>query len=390
MGPCTTTAAPSSGDTVLVKAGTYDAFTITKDLRVVADDGAAVVVQGPIGVNSVPGGTVWIQGLQATGTQGVAVAFGSGLFALSTDAHIRVQDCVLTGAEGVDPGTGLGFHKEGWDGVRLFQCSDVVFVDCQITGGKGHNVSDPFNCCNPGDIGGSGIYSLNSRFAVYFSTLTGGEGGTGDVSGGDGGDGCTLTMNSSLYAAGTTFAGGDGGDAEDFLGAPPPGDGGDGLFVESNSTAQLLDCSFAGGAGGFAFVFGLFGDDGQPLTNLGTVVNLPGTAQRLSMPSPVRENTAFNLIFEGEPGGSVFLGVTQATDFLPFLGLGGIIHLSPIPVAIPLGVVPPGGVLTVPASLGSLAPGVEAADFYLQAFTAGPSGALLTAPWHVLALDSAF
>ena len=184
--------------------------------------------------------------------------------------------------------------------------------------------------------------------------------------------------------------GGDGGDAEDFLGAPPPGDGGDGLFVESNSTAQLLDCSFAGGAGGFAFVFGLFGDDGQPLTNLGTVVNLPGTAQRLSMPSPVRENTAFNLIFEGEPGGSVFLGVTQATDFLPFLGLGGIIHLSPIPVAIPLGVVPPGGVLTVPASLGSLAPGVEAADFYLQAFTAGPSGALLTAPWHVLALDSAF
>ncbi len=118
------------------------------------------------------------------------------------------------------------------------------------------------------------------------------------------------------------------------------GSGGHGLNVEESSLATVLDCTLHGGQGGV---------DGVNWN--GNVEFLPGSAPgfrvlgRRLIPSRTRVSVS------GSPGGEAFLLVSSTSTFdARFDTLRGVLHLL-APTYLPLGTIPPGGVLTVDVAL---------------------------------------
>lgn len=114
------------GDTILVRSGIYQAFTIDAlPLSVIADTGAAVTVNGEIRVvNLAAGQTVLLRGLQ-TGTPQL-----HGLAGVDNLGALRVEACEFLSEDGA-----IGLFGFGADGMHFWNCADVVVTRCESLGG---------------------------------------------------------------------------------------------------------------------------------------------------------------------------------------------------------------------------------------------------------------
>ena len=189
-------AAAQSGDTILVRAGTYTAFYVAgKTLTIRGAGASTTIIDLPTGVpgyshttiNATPsGGNVYLSGLSIK-----AMATGSSAAALNVTAGatVVIADCTVTGVEVTNQGR-----------IALQVADGAVHASrCTFSGGTTSPAGFP-------QFGMAGVYLQGATFAA---------------------DACTFFGGSALYSFSFT--------------------GGNGLTV-SNSTATLFRCQFRGGS----------------------------------------------------------------------------------------------------------------------------------------------
>jgi hypothetical protein len=206
-------AAAANGDTLLVKNGTYAAFTIDgKSLSVAADTGAIVVISGSMGVKNLAlAQTVVLSGLTSahSGTSSTSSdpTFGSGLFVTACQGAVRAQACQFEGLFGTNSSC-FSNTRVGRTGVYLGTSTNVAFVGCTLRGGDGGGHGGQCWCGTDGAAGGVGLFTQDSRAALYDCTATGGNGGRGAELGGKGGDGGLMQGSLGIFASHSFFQGG--------------------------------------------------------------------------------------------------------------------------------------------------------------------------------------
>lgn len=383
----------ANGDTLLVRAGGYSSFTIDgKALSVVADtNGLAVTVFGSVIVQNLGASqNVVLAGLIVTGatTTSVSDTPGVALFAIGNAGPLRVDACQLTGAIGYgDNYNGAGQdcctpidHGSGWAGALLeHNTGGVGFVGCTIKGGRAANAYD-FCECGTGALGGDGLSLDATRVALYDCTLVGGRGGDGGDHAANGGAGCraqTSTGACGLFASGTSFTGGDGGNGTDFL-YSVGGSGGPGLYVDAPALGQLLDCTLHGGAKGVSCSAPgqLDGQPGPATSGTSQPFVFTGTRLVFHAPTPIRENTDAPASFTGQPGEHVYLYMTDATGFRPLAPWKGVLLTNKsaphqATYAVDVGAIPQSGVLNTTLHFADVA---SARTLFLQAFSIDAQG----------------
>jgi len=371
-------AAAGDGDTILVKSGLYSGFTIDdKGVSVVADTGAVVDVLGLVRIANVSTDRdVVIAGLQLFRSQ---PANPEVTLQITTNlGSVRVENCRVES---------LG---EDMYSVDMVDSADVSFARCRVA-------SESM------DFPGSAFRASGSSLALYDCLLRG-----ADSSGAgsyiycsptpDGGWGAVV-LNSFLFAAGSTFHGGDGGrgGSGGGLACGYGGDGGSGGHGLHNyqSVVQALDNTYHGGLpGSCAWASPPYcydGAPGQPVSG-GPLTYLPGPARSLSISNPQRENSSALIRVQGRPRDAVYLYVSDRTRFRRTVGYRGIQLTQQPPPPMFLGYIPDsGGTLTAHLTIPELGPGTESAHYFFQAAHRTPHGEwTFGSPVSLVVLDQSF
>ncbi len=355
------------GDVLLVRSGAYTSFRIDdKALTVVGDFGAQVTVAGGVRLFGLAATkTTVLANLGVTGIQSEDEELSTGLYAQDNFGHVRVQACSFFGGRGP---TG--------NAVTVRSSADVVLVACVVEGGR--RSAQP--CSNAG-FGSRGVFASSSAaLTLYGCTVRGGDGNNTDFcgcSGGGGGHGGDVNAT-LLFAANSSFQGGDGGYCPEASCFPVPsgGDGGYGVRAGSASTIHLLDSQFGGGAGGDLIPgCGLCGNLGYSgFDRFGTGFDdLPGEARTMTSPTPVHASSTPFVTLRGQPGDQVALFITATTASAQFVAAWNGMLLVPLrgaPLgqrALIAGTVPASGVINLPLAVPALAPGAPSRTLFLQA-----------------------
>jgi hypothetical protein len=352
-------AAAADGDTLLVKSGTYTGFTIDgKGLNVVEDTGATVQFNGATIQNLAAHQTVVLGGIKSTFT----------LMLQNDQGGVRIESCELRGPPA----------------LSIADCADVVISRCDVLGSDGPNSDED---AYPGS---HAIHVTSSSIVTVYETIaTGGRGGMwwGGPWSGKGGDGLRQSAG-FLFASGSRFKGGRGGEAADDCGFANGGGGGNGIVAPADSHG--LDNVFSAGAGGASCGQGHSGPPGQN----GTVAELlVGPAQLTQLQNPVRDQSSVPVTFEGAPGSMVFLVVAHRRnhDYQP--GLHGVLLAqAPYFAILEMGTIPASGVLSSTLFVpDSWAPDFSATRFFTQAVFQSSGGAVtLSNPTSLVVLDHVF
>jgi len=374
--------AASAGDTLLVRAGSYNGILLDgKALSIAADSGTLVVLQGQSEIRNLPAATsTQFVGLQFIGLGGSATTT-AGVFAHDNAGSLRFSACTIRGGNGKN-GAGATAGREA---ARISRCEDVALIGVTLRGGDGGGGAG-------GRSGGVGLYSRDTLLALYDCSLAGGNGGDDAfdhaADGGPGGHGYE-SPDASMFASGSSFAGGNGGNGgeeqtDPFGGgcvhAGAGGNGGHGLSLGSQPPAaqaphaQLQAGSRQGGAGGiggqgYACPSGPNGVPGVAIQLLaGSAATSPTPARSLLALNPARESSSVPLTIRGVPGDRVWMLQSLQTHHsgaTPFEGRqlvsGGIVSRSSM-----LGVLPASGQLASTLALGALPLGVETRVLQLQ------------------------
>ncbi len=388
--------AAADGDTILVRgriAGSYGGFTVRDK---------SLVLQGeldsstPFLVQSLPStGQIRIEDLPADKTV-VLRAMYPGSFSPTTDPAVQVSDC-----EGVVFLEELSMQRgDGPSGPSLpvppsllvQRSSSVTLVNAFAAGEHGYAGSDAGIAArldasttffhHVSMFGGLGAWT--NSFAPGSYTLATDGGGGLHVEGG------------SLFAAGSTFAGGNGGRGllDAAMNCLPSRDGGTGLAI-SGAAVTFLDSEFRGGGGGLSpgtnCGAGVGGVD--LVFSTGTLNVVPGVARRLVATSPVREDTNLVLRYEGVPGDFVVL--LAGLDLMhPVTSpvFDSVFHLDGLFFDRAAGVVPGTGVILETIGIPELGPAVESLAVGVQTVHFDPVSlrAVLGNPSSVLLLDRSF
>jgi hypothetical protein len=379
-------AAAQHGDIVLLKSGIYasaSGFSISdKAVSLVADSGATVDLQGRLLLDSLPATSACVlQRLHVTN----AMPNQQVLLANGVSSPLWIEDCtfeglLLPGAQVTSPAAAL-----------LVNCSRAALHGTSFVGAPGKPVNN----------GGTGLELFQSNVGMNSCTARGGTGSAATslfVPPAQGGNGVQVS-DGFLYAAGTTFEGGTGGDG--FAGVNPtpcfagaPGGAGVRLLqFQFSPPVRLLGAQTIGGAGGAAAGSCAGGPsglgimlDGPPTNN---VQVLAGSARELDVTSPVREGQSLAWTLSGEPGDLAFLAYSGAANYLYQAGLFGVLHLGAPFFVQYAGVVPAGGQVTGSVPLNDLGPGVDGALLFLQSGYFDGTSARLGAPAAALLLDQA-
>jgi len=396
----------ADGDSILVKAGNYAGFSIVnKDLRVVADEGAAVNVQGQVSVTQLAiGKTVLLTGL--------AIEWysyqhpESGALTTSNDlGHLRLQECTIRGFQGSGYGEG---------GVRIDSSRDVCFSSCSVQAGATYLDGVP------------GIISAGSSVAIYDSTLEGGIGGYGACSGTPGQPGgpgrpggAAYSQNESspsfVFLSGSNLLGGRGGmggycmcDCDDQGSAGGTGgDGGPCLEQIGSSPSPVsiatLDLSLhrgQGGPGGPPGDQGLcaWGQPGGAPGHNGALFVIPGqglqvlsgSSRKFVTPGVARANATATLSCYGVPGDTYQVFLSSALEFTYLPNLHGVQLMQDSAQLIAEGTVPSNGLFAPMITLPPL-DGTDCRPLYLQAYVRDPSGQrFICAQMTLLEVDPRF
>lgn len=375
--------AASDGDTILVESGTYQPVVVThKGLAIVADEGAIVHILGGVHVqDTLVFHEVVLAGLDIRGLHDTLGSARVALTLSTTRGAVRIEDCALTAADGV----GYTLIELGAHAARLDFALDVSFVGCTFKGGAGGMSFSGFAV----NRGGDALHAESSTVALHDCLVEGGDGGPGDFLGcdygGNAGHGAWID-DTVIFASGSTFRGGDGG-GDGFLACQA---GGHGVFlIAAGSEGHFLDDVMQGGLGACGAL------DGQPIVTTGgaTANFIPGSAHRLTSPTPARELEIVSLVFEGLPGESAYVLFSVAPDTTLFLPLNGVLLLQ-LPLAQGrrfMGTIPATGTLVKSLMLPALPPGVEASTLYLQSMFQSPMGSVwLGSPSSLVLLDESF
>jgi len=333
--------AAADGDLILVETGNYFSMTIdAKSLIVVADEGAEVTIGAGVEVTNLAAtGSVAVRGLTVSGAPGLMMSANQG--------PVLFDECTLLGA-------GVPVFLPA-PGANVVSSDDVTFSHCTLRATTDGS-NDP------------GLLVQGASVHLYECELEGASGGQSLP----GGTGCAL-IGCSLFASGSTFTGGRGGDGTvqgPFMFCTDGGDGGAGLSMTAHPQClpdvDLLDCSFTGGEGGEPGSPDCDpGVTGQPIQQFaGDLTTLAGVAHRFEITSPAREGDAASLSFHGQPGELAF-GVVSL-DTTPVFN--PVLKGTLIPDATPFvwfyaGVIPGSGVRTIPVS-----PSLNAGDAFLALY----------------------
>jgi hypothetical protein len=343
--------AASDGDTILVKTGAYAWFSVTdKALTIVGDAGSDVEIAGSVTLRNLAASkTLVVENLKAIGIFDASNPhLGYGISISNNQGHVRIENCHFTGA--------TGSYWDGSDAIRINACSDVSLTRTNSLSGAGDSGPSP-----GGHYSGAGVFVTSSTVAIYDCTLTGANGQGvhhfNDIDGGNGGDGAHCGNNSVIFASGSSFIagnGGQGGHTSDCFGQSWGGDGGNGIELFGASVVLLDDIEQAGqgGPGGPGNCDNP-GDPGLPRAGFG-FTDLSGASKHMTSPTPERENTVAQLTFSGTPGDQVALIVANDADYVLNLSWKGVVLVTtqhPL-LTIPIGTIPSGGIL--PVSTGVL------------------------------------
>jgi hypothetical protein len=297
--------AAATGDTILVRSGSYSNFAIDgKGLDIVVDASAVANLDGFTSAgpfisvtNLAAGQTVTIRGLVVF--SGQAFAAFNGIHLQDNAGTIWMEDVEL---QMLNPfSTGL----DDVHGIVIEDTAGAVLVDCTVVG---HRASEALI------VDGSSVW-------VYGGQYEGGPAGsTFDTipiffGGGDG----ARVVEGELFASGATLEGGEGGDTFLLL-CNPPTEGGNGVQVQGG-VFRDLDTTFAAGLGGVGGCSHPNAADGELVDVVGgSRVTIPETARSLASPSPVYEGGTFAQTFTGAPFELVFQRLafsTHAPTFVP-------------------------------------------------------------------------
>ncbi len=384
--------AASDGDTILVRAGFYNAAFIIdgKSLTVAADAGAAAHVPGFRVRNLAAGQSVAVIGLTADLFANQSFTPGVEVVKITECAGpVLVQDCLL-------PGGTLFVVAPLLPTVRIVNAAAVNFerctllgridtptlsssvvltaealsstgsqvqlAHCTVTGAAGHDDVAP----HPASPGRQAVTLLGSRLILQGSTITGGQGGNGGFS--PSSQSCSLGQR-----------------------------GGDGIvFGDAASTAVQRASTVSGGAGGIGGVNPDLGSgcpagaDGAAFAGPGLATSLPGGSDPLDIvPAIVREGGAGTLVLHGTSGSSAWLlpGFGQSQLWLP--AHAGVLLPTATALIVPLGVVPASGEITLPYVAPVLPAGVTGVTLVLQSASVGAGPVLLGGGGALVIIDAA-
>ena len=377
-------AAAADGDTLLIKAGTYSTFNPTeflingKAIALVAELNEVVNIASPVRVINLAAH----QGVLLSGLNIAIVDAGTALTLSNNAGSVQVEDSVLSSGATVFP-----FLPAG-NGLKADSCASVIVARCAITGSSIAGGSPGFH---GSDLGSSNV-------CMYDCTTTGGAGGDG-ASIFQGGHGARLHAGSFLFASGTTFVGGQGGDGADealFVPCTDGSPGGNGLLLDAGAPqASTLECTFTGGPGGAPGAGNPGCSPGATgsglLVTSGSHTALTGTAHSFKTSSPVREGGVQTKVYEGVPGEFVFADLSPFQGFLYFPEFRGVLTLgSPLFIFFE-GNIPASGKLEKTFVINEMGPGVEGVHVYMQAgFFDLNAGIFQGAASSLTLLDSSF
>lgn len=325
--------AAASGDTILVKAGTYSsALSLGKGLQLVAERNHYVRI--------------------------VSVGFAD------TSA---LEDLYIAGIDGR-----LGFGS-GW---LEFTRGRVLIEDCRNV----HGFSTPSDLVLGGQF---------SSFVIVGCRRVGQPGAPG----GDGEDGSPAMVHGgsavrAVFVYDSSFSGGYGGDGYGWT-CQPGGRGGPGIQMNGGILRSQRIGAY-GGAGGPGC---WDGNAGMPMELEDGARHVPITApwSRLSVPNVVREGEVIQVTVAGEPGTAVDL-LSSPGQAVRYLGdqTGALLIAQPWTTTV-LGTIPPSGVLAFPMPISDLPPGEEGEMTYHQAVLTGPAGqTYFSNPTGMVVLDASF
>lgn len=391
-------AAAVDGDTLLVRSGTYSPFAILqKALVVTADAGQAVSVQGTVTISNLTAAQrVCLRGINIAGSF-------TGAELQNNAGGVWLEKCNIGGANGASSGAGFGSHA-----VFASQSLNCLFTDCDFTGGAGAVFPQPSFA--DGLPGGDGILADHCNLYLYDCNVKGRRGGdagltSGTTTNGGGGGGGAKITNSTMFASGSLFQGGAGGNGH-FSGLFVSlcgfgGDGGSGLLLGTSAwnNATILNCSFVGGpagasSGGSQCVqFPPAAGQGT-MIQTGTVTTYSGASRSFSLSSPVREQQNSTLQFSNGVAGElaiiIFADTFSPVDFPPYLG-AFIPDLLTVD-ALSIGTIGGGGGLTAQVAVPALPPALQSLTFFVQSVFVdlNTGGVVLGPPSEITILDSAF
>ena len=290
--------AAQGGDTILVRGGSYNSFTVDGvSLVVTAEPGEVALVTGPIVVRNLAGGqSVVLDGLRQSSTDSAP-----GLRVEDCFGPVWVQDCSFNEPYVTQvPVHGIEIH-------------DSHFVTIQGTESEGSRAQGTID-------GGLGLLAVDSDVALLDSTLRGGTSLTFlglTLAAGDG-----LHLDGGwLHASGGSITGGDGSHGSGPFGCSDGGDGGTGIVLTgANPRLRVLGTTIAGGEAGGTEGTCLPGVAGQDMDVLsGSVQSLPYTPRSLSIPGPLRSGEQLVADLAGDPGDLVWAIVSpaQAPTLIP-------------------------------------------------------------------------
>ena len=367
--------AAQDGDTLLVKPGNYSrAEIVGKALQVMGDSGGIARVVGGMAVRStavdqdVVLNRLWIEGQTFGVLDGLQVDLALGA--------VRVERCEIFGASSLT-------EAHGGDGVDVTGSQDVALVATLLLGGNGWDQS-PF-----GSDGGDGLRAESSRVGLHACQAQGGNGGNSDPVNdfpGMAGHG-VHAIDSFAYVAGTSCFGGDGGGDDLFACFP----GGDGVRLEGAQTqGYLLDVAAQGGRGACGAA------SGSPVATIGgaSLTTFPGQSRGVQPPRVVREGEPLVLLFHGEPGDVVIVGLSGEAQFLPLVvPCFGVLYLENPPLGPRqiAGTLDASGTLQVVLPAPTLPAGVEDQLARIQPIVHTFAGETrLGSPATVVVIDDAF
>lgn len=358
-------AAANSGDTLLLKSGTYVGFQVQfKGLAIVADAGADVFITGPSSITlSGPESAVHLRGLRFEASPSFALTVSA------THGRVWLEDCAFAPSASSDVPP-----------VSIHSAASAALVHCALVGAPTAAALR---------LASGGGYPL--RVHLFQSSVVGGAGESGgDLANPTGGAGVLALGGCEIYAQGGVIRGGAGGTVNGSAGCQQ-GTGGAGAYVSDGASLMLLDAHPAGGSGSNGC--GAPAIDGPALLvgQGAQVQTLPGSAHDLATTSPVREGQAFALAVNGQPGEFALVAWSSGDGdgaFLPALS-APLLIASPAQL-VPLGVLGAAGTQQFSFVLQELGPGLEGARACVQLAFVDPAAlvAVLGPASLVLALDA--
>lgn len=365
--------AASDGDVLRVKAGTYAGFDVfNKGLTISSEGPNFVVVAGGTRVVGLAAHkTVVLNGIHFRGTTTPLTAAATpGLSVLSSLGAVRIQDCIIEGAN-LPIATFCGDALEPWPGLIAEGSPQISLVDSLIRGGRGHTYPgypSPLDCywLTAGN-GGPGLRSIHSSVVLHGCEIFGGLSGAGSYSGA-GGAGVEASGTGSLTIIDSTVKGGNGQPNNDLLALGVDGVGATAMaclvpWYESGST-------FASGWGG--------GGQQPPIAGFAPTV-WPARVRTLETPPLVTPGYLVYVSVLGAPGDVALLLVGGGPAQVPLPLQSSVLALQVADVLV-LGPVDATGTVAVGATLGAMPPGTAAVRS-LQAVLVEPNGSFwLTNP----------